>query len=217
VKLGDAMAFVLRNKGQTIIHNFWKEDLASIVTGVVGDAVKTYQQGKSSWKNFSPKELPMKMASAAKEIFEVTRVMPGRIRTGLTEFQTDMSAELDKREDASKKALFCLQVVGILSTSTFSTYYNLKSTSRFPLKSAVAQFVLAELALRSMRLFLLRFLVEVESNVTDEQDLKHLNYFVRLLRDEDPGDEPPLARPEDAAFNITERLKKNILNGDDEA
>lgn len=222
MNLGEAMAFVMRTKGQSLIQNFWKEDLASIVGNVVGDAATAFREGKSKWKNFSLKETPGRVANTFAEIYEISRVMPGRIRFGLSEFQKDMTEELDRKRDSREKALFCLQVIGILSRSTLSTYYNLRSPGkdlsirRLQLRSALAQFVLAELLLRSLRLFLLRYLREVEKELAGEDDLNHVRYFIRLLKEGDTPEDAPQGPGVESAFRITERLKKNILNGDDE-
>ncbi len=222
MNLGEAMTSVLRTKGQNLIHDFWKEDLASIVGGVLRDAASTFRDGKSKWKNFSLREAPGKIAGTVAEVYEITRVMPGRIKFGLSQFQSEMAEELDKKSDSREKALFCLQVIGILSSSTLSTYSNLRSPGkslsirRLKIRSAAAQFVLAELLLRSLKLFLLRFLKELEKEVTDEADLNHVRYFIRLLKDGSTPEDAPQGPGAEAAFKITENLKKNILNGDDE-
>lgn len=216
MKLGEAMAFVLKTKGQTLIQNFWKEDLASLAGSILADAAATYRDGKSKWRSFSPKEVPGKVFWAMAEVYEVSRVMPGRIRFGLTEFQKDMSEELEKRSDSREKALFCLQVIGILSSSTFGSYYNLRSPGKLQVRSALAKFILAELLLRSLRLFLLRFLKEMEKEITEEDDLNHVRYFLRLLKDGSAAEKAPDGPGAEAAFRITEGLKKNILNGNDE-
>ncbi len=222
MKLGEAMTFVLRDKGPNLIQNFWKEDLASLVGGVLRDAAGTFRDGKSKWRNFSLREAPGKIAGAVAEVYHVTRVMPGRIKFGLTEFQSEMADELDTKSDSREKALFCLQVIGILSSSTLSTYSNLRSPGksfsirRLKIRSAAAQFVLAELLLRSLKLFLHRFLKELEKEITDEDDLNHVRYFIRLLKDGNIPEETPQGPGAEAAFRITENLKKNILNGDDE-
>lgn len=222
MNLGEAMAFVLRTKGQNIIQNFWKEDLASIVGDVVSDAVTAFRDGKSIWRNLSLRDTPGKIASAISEVYEISRVMPGRIKFGLTELQRELTEELDKKSDSREKALFCLQVIGILSSSTLGTYYNLRSPGknlsirRLPVRSAVAQFVLAELLLRSLKLFLLRFLRELEKEITNDDDLNHVKYFILLLKDGNAAEDTSQGPGVEAAFRITENLKKNILNGDDE-
>ena len=59
-------------------------------------------------------------------------------------------------------------------------------------------------------------LKEIEKELTVEDDLNHVRYFLRLLKDGNVEEESSRGPGSEAAFRITENLKKNIFNGDDE-
>ena len=222
MNLGEAITFVLRNRSQNLLQDFLREDLAGVVGGVIADGSKLFREGREGVKNIKLKNLPGDILSSAHEVGQLIRILPGRIHKGLTSFQNDMLTELDKLSDSKEKAIFCLKVFGVLTTSSFSTFYNLKNSGRsmslgkIKIRSAFAQFLLGELVLRSIRLFAVRFLREVELKITAEDDLDHVRYFHRILTGEATGI-PAALSPDDPAFRVTEKLKKIILNGDDES
>lgn len=221
MNLSEAMAHVLRHKGQDIVQGFWKEDLASLLGGVLADGASLFRDSREKARGFSITKVPSVLVDSAKEMIEVTRIMPKRIRKALHDFQEDMIRELDQKADAKEKALFCLRVFGILSSSTLGTFYNLRnpgknlSLGKLHVKSALAKFLVAELVLRSLRLFFLRFLKEVEKELTNKDDQDHVRYFQGLMGDGAPAAEDEISR-DDPAFKVTDRLRRTLLSGDDE-
>jgi hypothetical protein len=221
MNLGEAMTHVLRTKGQTIIHSFWKEDLVSIVGDVISDGTKFLRGGKSKLASFSIKELPGNILEASMEIIDIARVMPGRIKKGLLFFRSEMINELDQRSDAREKAVFSLKVLGVLLSSSAAAFYNMKSAKReislgkLRIRSALAQFLIAELVLRSFRSFLHRFMTELEKELTEDDDLVQVRYFRKLLETGEEHENSSVTE-DDPAFKLVDRLKKIIVDGDDE-
>ncbi|MFL5786043.1 MAG: hypothetical protein ACJ76H_15605 [Bacteriovoracaceae bacterium] len=221
MNLGEAMTHVLRTKGQSIIQSFWKEDLLSLISDVITEGVKLFQDSKSRLRSLTIKELPGNIFASAREILEIARIMPERIRRALEVFREEMIHELEERPDASEKALFSLKILGVLFSSTASAFYNMRNTGKelslgkLRVRSALAQFLVAEIVLRSFRLFLKRFLHELEKELTEKADVDQVRYFRRLL---DTGEVAENTAPadDDPVFRIVDRIKNIVLTGDDE-
>lgn len=222
MNLSEAITFVLRKRSPNLLQDFLREDLSSVIGGVIADGSRLFREGREGIKSVRIKNLPGELLDTASEISQLITVLPRRIRKALKGFQEDMLAELESIGEPKDKVYFCLKVFGILSSSTFVTFYNLKNSrqsltlGKVKLRSAFAQFLLAELVLRSLRLFALRFIAEVEQKVSAQEDLDHLRYFRKILEGDIVAPETPVS-PEDPAFRVTEKLKKIILNGDDES
>lgn len=222
MNLGEAMFSVLRNKGPSLIQEFWKEDVARLFGDVISDGARTFREGREKINKTSFRSLPGNIVQTSSELIHIARYLPGRIRKGLSEFQKDMVFQLESKADSREKALFSLRVLGILTSSTAGTFYNLRSPGKglslgkLRIRSALAQYLIAEFALKSLRLFLRRFLSELEKELTLPEDLDHVRYFKRLVDGEEREQDIPDPASDDPAFVITERLRNNILNGDDE-
>lgn len=222
MNLGEAISFVLRNRSQNLLEDFLREDLVKLLRHVTNDGVKLLKDAGQGFAKIDLKAVPRNVLTATIEVAQLVRVFPGRIRKGFSVFQGDMLNELDQLPDSREKTVFCLKVFGVLTSSSLATIYNLRSSGstlafgKLRLRSAVAQFLLAELILGSVRLFAVRFLSEVEANLTVVEDGEHLRYFRRILAGETDAIETGLSS-DDPAFRVTEKLKKIILNGDDES
>lgn len=223
MNLGEAVTHILRTRGQNLLRDFWKEDLSSVVGGVIADSVSLYRESRTGLLNFSLRKLPGTIGASARDLAFVVRHTPGRIKRGLGEFQKDFLGELEKKPDRTEKALFCLRVLGILASTSVSAAYQLNKgkalgTVKLRPRSVMAQFIVAELLARTLRLFVVRLLNEVEKEVTSASDLENVRYLRKILSEDGatPTELSDLAA-DDPAFRITEKLKKIILNGDDEA
>ena len=223
MNLGEAMTFVFKSKGQNILQDFWKEDVIQILSDVISGSSRLFKGGHSRLKNVSLKDLPRNLVSSGKEVMHISRVMPGRMKKALSGLQSDMLNELDLRSDSKEKALFCLKVFGVLSSSTFTTLPNIPalgkelSLGKIRVRSAFAKFILAELIFRFVSAFLRRFLNEVERELTEEADLAQLRYFRRVL---DGGEAVGIqvnSNNEDSAFRMADKFRNTIFNGDDES
>ena len=216
--LGEAMTYVLKTKGQTILQGFWKEDLVGILSDVISNGARIFDGSRDLLKNVSLKDLPGNILQSSQEIIHISWVMPGRIKKGLSDFQNDLVYELDNRKDPKEKALFCFKVFGVLSSSTISTLYNIPvpGKGKLRIRSAFAKFLIAEFILRSLRTFIGRFLNEVEKELTLEADIEHVRYFRRLMEGGEIAGEQFETSTEDPAFRMADKFRYTILNGDDE-
>ncbi len=220
MNFGEAVAHVLRHKGQYLLQDFWREDVVRVVSDVVSEGIASLQKGRQQLKDISIKEIPSLLLESTQEILEIAKIVPGRIRNGLSGFQSELSRELETKGDSREKAMFCLKVLGVLSTNTLSFFYNLRgsgkdlSIGRLRIRNALAKFILAELVLRSLKLFLGRFLSEIEKELSLESDLEHVRYLKKLI--ERPGAAySEDINKEDPAFRIADNLRKAILDGDE--
>lgn len=222
MNLAEGITFILKNRSQNLLQDFLRDDIASVIGHVVSDGARMFRESRDGLKNIDVKNLPRDIYSSATEIAQLVKVLPSRIKNGLTGFQEDMLSEINMISDPKDKAIFCLRVLGILATSSVTTFYNIKSTGKslspgkLNFRSAFAQFLLAEIVFRSIRLFALRLVTELDKIVTNEEDQDHLRYFRRVLDGDGDTETSPVSE-EDPAFRIIEKLKKIILNGDDEA
>ncbi len=223
MNFGEAMTYVMKSKGQSILQVFWKEDLIRILLDIVSNGSRAFGGSRDRFKNISLKERPRNIVISGVEIIHISTVIPGRIKKAFTGFQKDMVSELEKRKDPKEKALFCLKIFGVLSSSTLSSFYQLPipgnelRLGRVRIRSAFARFILAHLLISSLRAFLTRFLNEVEKELTEDADLVQVRYFRRLMDGELNDEEKLGANGEDPAFLMLDKFKHTIFNSDDES
>ncbi len=223
MNLGEAMSYVLKHKGSTLIQEFWKDDMRSILEDILSESKKFFEGGKRGLQNVSIKDILTKIPEAGTEILEITKVMPVRMKNAFTGFHRDILSEIENLKEPREKAIFCIKVLGVLTSSTLTTVYNLQGQrkelvlGKLRLKNAFAQFLVTEFILRTLRLFIKRFLGEIEKELTATDDLDQVRYFRRLLDVSGPPSESPVASEDDPAFRVVERFRRTILNGDDEA
>ncbi len=220
MNFGEAVAHVLRHKSQYLLRDFWREDVVGVLSDVVSEGITSLQKGRQQLKDISLKELPLLLLGSTQEILEIAKVVPGRIRNGLSGFQSELSRELESKADTREKAMFGLKVMGFLSTNTLSFFYNLRGSGkdlrigRLRIRNALAKFILAELVLRSLKLFLGRFLTEIEKELSSESDLEHVRYFKKLIEGPGAASSDAISK-DDPAFRIADNLRKAILDGDE--
>lgn len=223
MNLGEAIAHVIKTRGGNLLQEFVKDDLASVIGGVITEGAKLYRDGRAGVRNFSLRTLPGDVMSSAGEVAKLLRELPKRIITALTDFQRELLLEIERLPGKKEKAIFCLRVLGILTSSSFSTFYNLKKTGKglspgtLRLRGAFAQFLLAEILLRSLRKFVFRLLGEIESELTVPEDLENVRYFRRLLDEGGATEEFQSIDESDPAFRVTEKFRRSIFGGDDES
>lgn len=216
------MTYVLKHKGSSLIQEFWKDDLKSILQDILSEGQSFLAVSKRSLKNVSIKDIFTKIPEAGNEILQITKVMPARMKNGLSGFHQDILSEVEKLPEQKDKAIFCIKVLGVLTSSTLTTFYNLKGQrkemvlGKLRLRNAFAQFLVTEFILRTLRLFIKRFLGEIEKELTSNDDLDQVRYFRKLLESTGPQSGVPETSEDDPAFRVVDRLRRRILNGDDE-
>ena len=222
MKIAEAIKTVLKDKTH-LFTDYWKEDVLFIVNELKDDLHDMVKSGKNSWHKIRKEGLHLNLRETLDSVADsllIFKLLPGRIKEGVYYFKDDFLFELDGQEDPKKKTLFSLKVIGALSTYSVTTIYQIKKgKSDFQLpglrrKNALTNFIVAELLLRLSRLFIQRFLTELERTVTEEEDLKHIRYFRQLLSDrEATPDEDIVYEDNDRAIEIVDALKHFILTG----
>lgn len=224
MNLADSLKHVLKNKSHLILSDFWNRDLKVILTSFGQDIGQMYKSGASSLKNlkdsgvkFSVKEIGDSLADA----FLIMKVLPGRIREAFTFFKDDLLQELDNQPDSKSKALLSFKILGALTSFTLGIIYNVKrgqteiNLKGLKRRNAFTKFIVAELIFKITQHFFQRFLQELEQELTDPDDLKHVRYFRELLTDRTTFSEnyEEEALPGDRAIEIVEEFRKYILTG----
>ncbi len=225
MNLVDSVKFIIKNKSSHLVKELWKEDLKTIVLDVANDLTYFMRKAPSSLKSF--KKSGQKIN--AKELLEssadsllIIKVLPGRIKRGFGFFKDDFLLELEKQPDQKQKTIFVLKVFGAISSFALGSFYNLNiGKTDFALvglrrRNAFTRFLVAELIFKISRRFMQRFLIELESVVSEKDDLNHVRYFKELLADRNRAmeamKEVPL-EPGDRAIEIVEGLKTYIMKG----
>jgi hypothetical protein len=218
MNLTESMKYVFKNKGTNLLSDFWKEDLRSILREVKDDV--THAFNTSSDKKFRPNLSDWR--DSAFDALTIIRHTPHRVKKGFAYFQEDFLKELENQKDSKEKAIFCLKVLGALTSFAISAAYGVRK-ARVDMylpgiknsRSAFTQFLLTELILKMSRLFIMRFISEVEKQISDVEELKKLDFFKKMLSENQKQDVDEVieAMPGDKAFEIVESLKSYVMTG----
>ncbi len=225
MNLAESMKYVLKNKGQNLFSTFWKEDVKIVLKDMKKDMGQLVKSGSGKIKEFkkqSLKETVADIKDSALDAVTIFRILPSRIKQAFIYFREDLLKELEDLPEQKDKTIFCLKIIGVLSSFTLTALYGAKKTrgdlSLKGLKrtTAFTQMLAAELVMRVSQVFVLRFISEVESQMSDDEELKKLRYFKSLLSDGSKNfqafkDEP--LEEGDAAVRIVESLRTFILTG----
>jgi hypothetical protein len=218
MNLTDSMKFVLRNKGRNIFTEFWKEDLKIILKDVkqdLGQVIKRHPDEKTHGNLKDWKE-------SAFDAVTVIRHTPKRVKNGFAYFREDFLKELENQTDSKEKAVFCLKVLGALTSFAASAVYGVRkaktniSLPGLRTKNAFTHFLIAELVLKLSLSFIHRFILEVEKQISEPEEKNKLKFFKKMLSDKslNPSDELPQSEPGDKAFEMVEAFKRFILTGE---
>lgn len=225
MNLADSVKHILKNKSQDFLTELWKEDLKIILKDIGQDLSFFIKSGTTTVKSIKGRQFRIN----AKELFEssadsllIVKVLPGRIKKGFALFKDDFVEELEKLPDQKQKTIFCLKVLGAVSRFIVGAVYNIKiGKTDFALtglrqRNAFTRFLVAELVFKIGQRFIQKFLVELEQQVSDKDDLNHIRYFKQLLSDRSARiellDTAELV-PDDRAIAIVDNLKNYIMKG----
>lgn len=227
MNLAESMMFVLKNKSQNIFSSFWKNDVKLVLKDTKNDMGRLIKSGSGKFQEFkkqSFKENVADIKDSTLDAVTIFRVLPGRIKQGFIYFHEDLLNQLESLPEQKNKTIFCLKVIGVLSSFTLSALYGAQKTkSDLSLRglkrtNAFTQMLAAELIMRISQVFVLRFITEVEGQMSDNKELKKLRYFKSLLSDGSKNvkvdalvDEP--LEEGDPAVVIVESLRTFILTG----
>lgn len=227
MNLSDSMKHVLKNKTQSLFSDFWKEDLKLIITDLKDDLVHFNKTGLSrikSLKNFKFKDVAREVRESAVDTFEIFKVMPRRMKEAFALFREEVLSEMESLPDGKERAIFGLKILGALGTSALGFFYGMKRASTgasfkgLRLRSAFAQYLISEFVFKVTQLFILRFLKEVEAELSEDGDVKKIRFFKELLSHQDNWEAKDLPddsqlEPGDRALEIVESLKNYIITG----
>lgn len=227
MNLAESMKHVLRTRGSGLFSDFWREDLRLMASDLKQDVKNLGSAGLSrvrSLKQRPFKETFVEVRNSAVDTALIFRVIPIRIRDAFTFFQEDVLKELEALPDARMRAVFGIKVMGALGGTALSFFYGLKrarqqiSFKGIRIRNAFTYYILAELVFKVSQVFILRFLYEVEKELSNEQDKKNVKFFRDLISDDARLADPKILEEDssvagDRAVEIVESLKFYILTG----
>jgi len=206
------MVFVFKNKSQNIFKGFVKEDLKIILNTLIEDFSSIGISSKNFFKSIPQngiKSSIRQFAKSSKETGQVFIVIPKRVVSGFKIFKQDFLAELEALPDQKQKSIFCLKVIGSLCSFLVMNFTTLKKSGA---KTSLPSLIKTQVVVRLSQVLVLRVLGEVAQNMSDEEDLKHLNYFRSLLQHPEKSNIADLSTDGgDEAIQIVEKLKNYIF------
>lgn len=227
MNLADSVKLVLKNKSQAIFSGFWRDDLANLLHETRSDLSHVFKNGYHQYQAIRKNGLKSsahELIDSARDVFIIFRIIPRRVKRGFIQFRDDFIVELDKLPEQKQKTIFCIKVLGALSSFAVGAVYNMKlgkldySFTGIKRRNAFTQFLIAELIFKISQVFIMRFLNEVEKHLTDPDELNNLRYFKALFSDRNKLEEEVEHLEEqefeqDRSITIVDDLKHYILTG----
>jgi hypothetical protein len=225
MNIADSIKHVLKNnEGPSFFVTFWKKDLKVYIIEM-GKTLKSAFGSKGSLvKNIKEKGFKGSLRSVKESAVDTAIVFkeaPRRVQEAFSYFRDDMVRELEELPDQKQRAIFCMKVIGALTSFSLGAVQNIKRSRKdqpflgLKNKSALTQFLMAEVVLKVSQLFILRFMTEIEMQLDNEDEIRRLRYFKTILKNaSDPDLSPsPTDINQDEAIHIVEALKNYILTG----
>lgn len=223
MNISESMKHVLKTKSQRIFSSLVKEDFKEIIKGFAGDIV-SFKPKKNSFKNFSFKDSLQDIKSSVQGTAIVLKEIPRRLNEGFRIFQQELMDELDKLPDQKQKTMFCMRVLAGLSKFALSSAYDVGLGDKKLLgfggkyKKALTHAMASKLMYKTIQAFIIRFIQEVEKEITDPEELKNLKGFKDTILD-DSGNAidkffDGVTNPDDRAFIIIENFKNYVRTGE---
>ncbi|HXH31777.1 MAG TPA: hypothetical protein VNJ01_13270 [Bacteriovoracaceae bacterium] len=227
MNIADSMIFVLKSKTQTLFTDFWNDDVKTVLKETGKDLSKMIRNGAGQIRTFKRSDIKTnfnELYDSTIDMVTIFKVIPKRVKEGFSFFRDDLTAELDQKGDSKHKTIFCLKVIASLSSFTLGAIYNVKrgqtefSFKGLKRKNAFTQFLVYELIFKLSQVFILRFLGEVEKQVSHPEELANIRFFKGLISDrsklqEEAENLSKDAEPGDKALEIVENLKNYIFTG----
>jgi hypothetical protein len=217
MNLADSVKKVLKTRSHHIFHDFWKDDLKNIVQDIGSDMARLGRSGAStinSIKNSGFKFSIKETIDSSTDALLIFKVLPSRVKEGFRRFKDEFIIELEKLPDQKQKTLFCIKIIGALTSFTIGAFYNIKkgkadfALSGLKRRNAFTRFIVAELVFKISQVFIYRFLSEVERELSAPEDLKNVRYFKKLI-----STGSPIESDEDQSFILIDNLKRFIMTG----
>ena len=227
MNLADSVKYVLKRKKHNIFTEFWRDDFKGLLKQSHGDVTHLFKSGVGQFK--SAKESGIKFSvkdilESGMDVLTIFKVTPRRVKDGYLQFKDDFMHELDKHPDQKQKTIFILKVLGALTSFAVGTFYSMKKGGtdfKIPglkAKNAFTQFLLTEIVFKLSQVFIVRFLNEVERQMTESDELSNIRYFKALISDRTQilakeGEVEQPHEPDDRAIEIVDDLKNYIMTG----
>lgn len=223
MNLVESMKFVLKKKRQHIFSGLIKEDLKKIVKDVAVDVVDLTKRRSKSLKLFSLKDSFQDAKNSLHGTALLIKVLPHRINEAFAMFITEMMIEMEKLPDQKERTKFCMKLLAALSKETLSGVYGGGKNGHRLLtlgrgKAALPQVITARLLFGSIQAFIIRFIEEIEKEMTDPQELENLRSFKEIVLD-DKGNAVDkffegVMDLDEPAFRLVEEFKHYVFTGE---
>lgn len=201
MKIWEASTVILKTRRANLLQGFWKEDLKDIVIDL-----------KDNWDMLkSPKNIKANLRDAKSLLID----LPFRVKIAFGDFKRDFFAEAARIDDPKEKAVFTLKVAGLLTALIYNTFEEYQMSYLQLGGKKMSRVFAIGILLRVGHAFVLRFLNELEGELTDPEDLKKIQFLRMTLE----GEEAPSAEdelPHGPAFDIVDRLKRQLKYHNDQ-
>ncbi len=211
MNLAESMKYVLKNRTQSIVTSLVKEDLKNLL------------KKSSDIKKFSLKDSFTEVKGSLQATILLARAIPQRINEGFRIFSMELMQEMEKLPDQKQRTMFCMKVLAGLSKFALSSAYDVgfgdaKLLSFGKSKIAYPRVIASKVMFKAIQSFIIKFIEELEKEVTNHDELKNLRSFKEIVLD-DEGNAidkffEGVTDPDDRAFVIVENFKNYILTGE---
>lgn len=223
MNLSDSIKFVLRNKSQTIFTLLVKEDLKNTVKDVPRNVVAFTKLSKKAIRSFRFKESMGDVKESIQGTAILLKVIPQRVNQAFKHFGQDFTKEIDQLTDSKERTVFCMKVIAGLCKFALSSAYDvgLGDVKLLGLKKGkilYSRVIVAKLMYKTIQAFIVRFIDEIEKQITEPEELKQLDMMKKMILD-DKGNAidkifEGVTDPNDKAFILVENFRKYILTGE---
>lgn len=214
----ESMRHVLKNKRQSIFSVLVKEDLFNYIKSLAADIASIKRE-----RNFSAKNSYKIAKDSIQDYYLIIKAIPQRVNDGSRVFGFELMSELDKIDDPKQKTVFCMKILAGMSKLALSSAYDLglgdaKLIGIGKNRKMVANVVLTRVLFKAVQSFIIRFIEEIEKEVTDPDELIKIRVFKETVLD-DSGNAIDkffngVTDPEERAFVIVDNFKRFILTGE---
>lgn len=212
MNLAESMKFVLKNRTQNLVSSLVKDDLKNLL-----------KKNTANIKEFSLKDSFTEVKGSLQTTLLLVRAIPQRINEGFRIFSTELMQEMDKLPDQKQRTKFCMKVLAGLSKFALSSAYDIgfgdvKLLGLGKSKVTYPKMIASKVLFKAIQSFILKFIEELEKEVTNHEELKNLRSFKEIVLDDDGNAIDKffegVTDPDDRAFIIVENFKNYILTGE---
>jgi hypothetical protein len=210
---------VFQQRGQAIIKKFVTQDSKKIITETIADLVVL---SKKNNRNLSLPRIT-ELKHTLRDTALLLKVIPQRMRFGLNLFMHEFLTEMSSLSDQKSRTVYSMKVIAALSKMAFASAYEVGTGPKLLVmgksaRSAYSGIVFSRILYRSVQVFLIRFIEEVEKDTVDPQELAQLDSFKRTILDDEGNAIDKLfagiVDPEDKAFALVDKFRNYIFTGE---